>query len=844
MAITDSPLVAMKPPTTELDEFGNPKKKGAVNSGLGPNIAMAAPSDGAGPLTAQKPPSTLQTQDPNNPNANVGLSKEAMAGNANWNTNTTVPANPNAPADQNLSVSGTGPLTAQNPPSTQDLNNQNTIWDTTTGNTSVLEKAQRDVLNQPGTSALQDATTKQAMNWVNNPMGDFDPAKTKQAALEKSNADWANVFESQRQQYGNVSGSGLLQKNMLQNALQHNVDQQAYEGQLDTENYNRYVDSLGKSIGTAQSVNQGNENIFSQRLGNLGTVRGMAEGERNQTTGFQENVALTNLGFDHATQLAAQQHGFDLEKMNTQYGHDIAMLMANQDWQGAQNKMAQDFQMAMQSNDINAVSANIDKQIAFDKWRQENGQEFTAEQNAMNRALEMSLKTMDVQGQSDLMNLKAKLDMNQLVAAKDFDAVQAALDRAQQSAMLDKTGAQQKELVKLQAEVDKAKQEAQNKFADSQRIATQSWQTGEAVRGEDAAKAAQYFDWQQKNLAQANDLEGQKALATLKNSFDLNIKTQDMAHDEKMLYLKNQYDEAMAQNDLQRQKSILNFTYTQDIAKMALEQGYETAKITMQGDIQKALQQGDFAHAEAMQQALFAQQTKENAADRSIDQARVALEAKGLNMQQVEADYAKLESQVQAGLLNPSVLTDFVNKTLSTSGVVLTPPDPLAAQKEADKEFAGLQQEYARTHPGAIGPDGKMTPEALKDFNEFVNKTMYGEGTTGSEEATTQKGIDALNDPAAYQALLNDPTVKEWKPEMSYNSGGFWGVDSRSFVNAPSKGSLIKYGGTAYEVISDVAMETSGENAQFFTVKNLKDGTTHRISISGNSNGHLQLGGF
>jgi hypothetical protein len=790
----------------ELDEFGKPKKK------------TAAP--------------TLPAQDPNNSNATVALSQGAMSGDANWNT--------------------------------------------TTGNTDVLAKAQKDVLNQPGTSALQDATTQSAMNWVKNPMGDFDPAKTKQAALEKSNVDWANAFESTRQQYGNVSGSGLLQKNMLQNVLQHNVDQRAYESQLDTDNYNRYVDSLGKSIGTAQSVNQGNENIFSQRLGNLGTVRGMAEGERGQITGFQENVALTNLGYDHATQLAAQQNGFDLEKMNLAYGHDMAKMIANQDWQGAesaldreaaalaqstdinaknafadkqnafdmlklektqdwqsaQNKIQQNFQLALQSNDINATAANIQKQLDLDKWKQENGQKFTAEQNALNRALETSLKTMDVQGQSELMNLKAKLDMGQLVASQDFAGIQAALDRAQQTAMQDKTGVLQKELVKLQGEIDTAKQESQNKFAESQRVATQGWQTGEAIRGEDAAKAAQYFEWQKKELAQKNDLEGQKALATLKNQFDLGIQTQGMAHDEKMLLLKSQYEEAKANKDVDRQKNILSFSYTQDIAKMTIADGFDKAKITMQGDIQKALQAGDFEHAEAMQKALFTQQSTENGKDRVIQEAQVALQAKGINLQEIEQQYGQLEKLVQAGTLDKSVLTDFVGKTLKGANVTMTPPDPLAAQKEADKEFAALQQEYLRTHPEYMNEVGGLKPEGRTAFNEFVNKSMYGEGTSGSEEAISQKANEALNDEQKYNALLNDPTVKEWVPQMGYDSGGFWGTDKRTFANAPSKGSIIKYGGKAYEVLTDPALNTKGNNVEWFNVKDLKEGTVKRVSIN------------
>ncbi len=230
--------------------------------------------------------------------------------------------------------------------------------DTNAGNTTVLARAQNDVLTQPQTSDLQNATTRQAMNWVNNPMGDFDPNKTKQAQLEKAHNDWANAYESARQQYGNVSGSGLLQKNMLENALKHNVDQQALESQIDTDNYNKYVDSLGRAIGTAQSVNKSNEDIFSQRLGNLSTVRGMAEGERSQTSGQeftaseaqktrdwntserlstedftagqadldrQLEKAIKEGDWSQQKYLQEQQFAFDLKKQTNEFGHDEKM---------------------------------------------------------------------------------------------------------------------------------------------------------------------------------------------------------------------------------------------------------------------------------------------------------------------------------------------------------------------------------------------------------------------------------------------------------------------------------------------------------------------------------------
>jgi hypothetical protein len=120
-----------------------------------------------------------------------------------------------------------------------------------------------------GADALQTATTKASLDWLNNPMGDFDPAKNKQQQLEKSNSDWAKTYEQQRQNYGNVAGSGLLQENMLQNALNHNVDQSALESNIDKENYDKYIQAMTGSIGAGNTTGTTNENIFSNRLSNI-----------------------------------------------------------------------------------------------------------------------------------------------------------------------------------------------------------------------------------------------------------------------------------------------------------------------------------------------------------------------------------------------------------------------------------------------------------------------------------------------------------------------------------------------------------------------------------------------
>jgi hypothetical protein len=279
--------------------------------------------------------------------------------------------------------------------------------DTAAGNEAVLARAQSDVLNQPGTSALQDTLTKSATDWAKNPMGDFNPQAYKQGRMEKSNADWANAFEAQRQQYGNVSGSGLLQQNMLQNALQHNVDQAGLESTIDQENYNRYVDAMGRSLNAGQAQNAQNENIFSQRLGNLGTVRGMAEGERSDVA---------------ASTAAGEQRDWTGEQMKIEEKRgNLALEMQT-------NTMNHEEKMTYLNDELATARAN------GDVGRQKTIIAFQTTQDIEKMTYEFGAETARMYLAAQLQEAKDSGDyvreVGLLGVQQKFEAEQAALDRA------------------------------------------------------------------------------------------------------------------------------------------------------------------------------------------------------------------------------------------------------------------------------------------------------------------------------------------------------------------------------------------------------------------------------
>lgn len=131
-------------------------------------------------------------------------------------------------------------------------------------------------------SQLQQMTTQKAQEFVANPMGNFNPQQYKQQRLEKAQNDWAKAYEGLRQQYGAQSGSGLLQQNMLENALQHNTDQAALESDLDQSNYDKYLQSMAQAINAGNATNANNESIFNQRFANLATAQSLNLNEHEQ----------------------------------------------------------------------------------------------------------------------------------------------------------------------------------------------------------------------------------------------------------------------------------------------------------------------------------------------------------------------------------------------------------------------------------------------------------------------------------------------------------------------------------------------------------------------------------
>ena len=92
---------------------------------------------------------------------------------------------------------------------------------------------------------------------------------------------------------------------------------------------------------------------------------------------------------------------------------------------------------------------------------------------------------------------------------------------------------------------------------------------------------------------------------------------------------------------------------------------------------------------------------------------------------------------------------------------------------------------------------------------------------------------------SSYTALLNDPKVQDFSElgiKSGYDDRGFWRPDVSTITGEPEVGRVFKFNGTLYRVASGVAEETSGNNYQYFTVRDLDTGTIKKIRADGTGN--------
>ncbi len=456
----------------------------------------------------------------------------------------------------------------------------------------------------------------------------------------------------------------------------------------------------------------------------------------------------------------------------------------------------------------------------------------------------VAASNLDTAAKTTLMNLQDQIDTGRLLKTQDFEAIQNDIARQHQIALQkgDQTGAQALET--LRGQINAKAQEAQNVYNSAERVATQSWQTGERISEQDFQAATNYFNQAQENARQLNDLEGEKIITEMKGKLDLQMQTQEMGQQEKMAFIGAQIAEAAAGNDYGRQKMLISFQTTQELEKMAAAGDIDAARMNLQAQIDDSLAQKDYVRTDALQTSRMVFEGNEKAKDRALDEYRISLEEKSQKV-------AELFQAYDAGAISLDSIMNLVKPFAKDMGITVTAPDPMATEKEIIKEFNQTKLQFALTHPEfAVTVEGQITglnnsSEAQKAFNDFMNKTYYG--TTGGEKGTSPEtailynplklgdgGTFSINPPAegeTFKVQGGDTFTRDAGNVNKYN-----GRDSYSATSSNGEkvqviaGSGIKYS-TAPQLVFDpsipksevdkiIALSTAGGNALPYNLTN------------------------
>ena len=132
------------------------------------------------------------------------------------------------------------------------------------------------------------------------------------------------------------------------------------------------------------------------------------------------------------------------------------------------------------------------------------------------------------------------------------------------------------------------------------------------------------------------------------------------------------------------------------------------------------MQAGEFRQANTILRETQRFQAAENEKDRWLSEAQLALQERGITLDENNVEYSRILAEVEAGRVAPETLTNFLSSQLEGAGVTLLPPDPNAAINAIDEEYNLSLAQWSKTHPEFIldfnTGDGKKLLESAWSF--------------------------------------------------------------------------------------------------------------------------------
>lgn len=608
----------------------------------------------------------------------------------------------------------------------------------------VVQTAQQRAITGAPPETLQQVSGR-TQEFLADPTLGRDPEATKRATLDQLSRQQAQGFEAFRQATGGEAATGVNVQDLLATQLQQRQERTDVERQLDIDEQNRRQQELIAALGEGRATAGLEQAVQTGDIQNLIDAAGGA------------------LGF---AELASQR--------------DI--LLSEQDFSATQNQLNQQFELAVQSNDINAQKTILGQKLAFEAKQAELGREFTESQSTLNRTLQENLAILDADTQREIVTLKGQIDQDLLLSEQDFAGSEAEIDRQLQLALQAGDFAQAQQLQAIQNDFESLKQQQDQAWQTAENIAQNAFTEQMVMTEQDFNRATQVLQFDQEQALNLQDNELQQILLDKQSELELQMMTQSFGHEEKLAILNSELQDAIANNDVTRQKDLYSFSHGLEQQRIEQEQGFNESLAYLDQSFNLAIQENDFEQARVLTQMTFDQQMEMHLDNVALDEARIALEERGIDLAQIDSEYAKIQEQILLGKANPDDAIAFLEAAYADSlpeGFKLTKPAPNATQKAIEENFKNEMFQYA-IRQGDADNDGLLDAATYdeegnftglqdiyeKSYMDHLNKTIYQQEGTPIQSAVVKlkdgtvsfNTITGVDDPI-YQYLLTDSSV-------------------------------------------------------------------------------------
>jgi hypothetical protein len=634
---------------------------------------------------------------------------------------------------------------------------------------------------------------------------------------------------------GNTGAQGLALQNLGLQQAQQRADL-AFDQQAEANRVNR--EALLQAISAAGQREQLGADIQSQSLNDL-----IASGQLGQ-----QGAAL-----DVQQRIAQMDNDLQLRIQNNELTFEEAQMESDNRQRQLDRELQREIEagrLSIADRELLQQARQFDSRLEFDQWATQAGLDdaqasrvwesterlkdrtFQSTENALDRANQLDIQKMSIESQTALAELQAKLATDQLLLAQDFESVQAQLNRDLDVAMQNGDFQHAMRILETQNDFAAAQAQADREFARSERVATQTWQSGEAISDRDFQKGMATLEHKYNLAVQNRDFANQRMLQQSMMEFEMAKQYNTFSQEERMAQLNNDLAEAQANNDVMRQQAIMGYGHSLEMNRIASEQGFEAAMRQHEMLHQAALQNADHVQAEVLQRKEFEFRAEQAIEDRLLQQASLSLQARGLSMREFETKLAAAQSSG-----DPQA----VESLYEEMGIDFDPARVAQSIRENIAEEFDLQRlAFAQTAPDdmvTISPDGtrELNIAGLEAFNEHVNGTIYQ-----TEEGMSHliEKVQAGEKPAGdfevdeIQSLMNNTSIIEFTGASKRSGKGSSATEIYSELHSLTNGGMFKVQPESsvdlepgvYKMLSKTNKDKFGRDETHYTVVNVQTG--------------------